>query len=181
MNTNNGVETKVLTATIGAGSGFGLGTTLVWLIGVLAFNVPADAAHEAAAIAVVPTNLAIVLQGVLAAGLAFVGGYAAQHTPRLEELIAALQAIPAAAVEPAPGVLPSVDGLDESNLDSGAPSMADTSDNASLLATDGTENVQPFTGVPEGFDDGRDPSQAEPGATTEPPADQPAAASEGSN
>ena len=65
------ISPKVLAATGGAGLGSVLSPAVIWLVGVLAFGVPGDAAHQAEAMAAVPS----VINSLIVALLATVGGF----------------------------------------------------------------------------------------------------------
>lgn len=87
------IETKVVAAGAGGAIGAALGTFLLWLIGVFIAHVPADAAHETAAKAAVPTAVSDLLVALITLGAALLAGYKAPHTFRqdLADLNTALQ------------------------------------------------------------------------------------------
>jgi hypothetical protein len=76
------IESKVYGATIGAAAGTAVSSLVLWLVGVLIFEGPHDAAHNAQAIAAVPEAVATFLRLIAAGGTAFAGGYLARHTSR---------------------------------------------------------------------------------------------------
>lgn len=76
------VEGKVYAATVGSGVGLVLGPFVLWLLGVLFWNVPSDAAHAEAAIGAVPFPVNGIIILAIGSGITFLAGYKTKHTPR---------------------------------------------------------------------------------------------------
>ncbi|MGZ4521931.1 MAG: hypothetical protein ACXVXO_00725 [Mycobacteriaceae bacterium] len=76
------VESKVIAATAGGASGGVVGSFILWLLGVVVWHVPNDAAHSVQAVAAVPEPVGGFALFLLAGLCAFWAGYRAPHTPR---------------------------------------------------------------------------------------------------
>jgi hypothetical protein len=76
------IETKVIASTGGAGAGVVLSPFILWLLGVIVWHVPSDAAHAIAAVAAVPTPVVGIVGIIAIPGITFLSGYRAPHTDR---------------------------------------------------------------------------------------------------
>lgn len=76
------VEAKVNAGAAGAAGGGVVGTFVVWVMGWLLFGGSADASAVEATLAAVPAPVVGVVVPVVAAGVAWVAGFLAKHTPR---------------------------------------------------------------------------------------------------
>jgi hypothetical protein len=88
------IESKVWAALVGAGSGTAISTFLLWFLGCIGWTHDWSAKGADQAVLAVPAPLSSALLLLITAGLTFMGGYLAKHTPRFDR-----QAVPDA--EPA--------------------------------------------------------------------------------
>lgn len=109
------VEGKVSASTIGSGAGATASALILWILGVTFWHASTDATQAAAAVAAVPVPVSAAVIGVLTPGLAFLGGYLARHTPRLDE-VAAQVALADTTVAPV-AVCPTEEPADDSTTE----------------------------------------------------------------
>lgn len=76
------VENKVKAGAVGAGAGGVAATFVLWVLGVVAFGQPVDAAAANDAVAAVPFPITGVVYGLLPLVGSYWAGYRAKHTPR---------------------------------------------------------------------------------------------------
>ena len=76
------IESKVIAAAAGSGLGAALSAFLLWVVGVTAFGASSAADQVPKALAAVPEPVGALLAILVAIVGAFIGGYAAPHTPR---------------------------------------------------------------------------------------------------
>lgn len=81
-------ESKVYGATIGGGAGAIVTSFVLWLLGVLVWNVSSVAESAGDAIAAVPLPVAGVITGLITLGGVYGGGWLAKHTPRPDDYVA---------------------------------------------------------------------------------------------
>lgn len=110
------VEGKVAAATVGSGAGAVVSVFILWLLGVLVFGASGDATLSSAAIEAVPTPVAGLIGAAVTVGGTFVGGYFAQHTPRIENIVDQL-AVSGAFPAPVPGDALPVEPVEPAELD----------------------------------------------------------------
>ena len=98
------IETKVIAAMGGSGLGAALSAFFLWILGVTAFGASSAADQVPKALAAVPEPVGALLAILVAIVGAFVGGYAAPHTHRLDLLTPLKSVIGNAVTDPTPSV-----------------------------------------------------------------------------
>ncbi len=75
MSISNPISPKIVAASAGAGAGAVVSTLILWIIGVVAYHIPADAESVSAAVAAVPSPITAAIGLLLVIAGAAIPGY----------------------------------------------------------------------------------------------------------